>query len=500
MNRQITSLAVVALVLLATLVVGTTYWQTWAVAGLEDRQDNAIKRVAQFTVRRGLVYAADGTLLAARRAVKGNGQTYYFRRYPAGDLAPQVVGYSTQSRSRAGLERSLNDYLTASNSNLNTVLRRTLDSLKGTTVTGNNVVLTIRPDAQRAALEALGRNCGAAVALEPSTGRVLVMASSPSYDPNLVERHFGAIARRAQGYNCSPAAPLLNRATDGLFTPGSTFKVVTAAAALDTGAFTPRSSFVDPGYCVEYGKKVSNFADQSGPEVFGRVDFATALEHSINAVFCEIGKKLGPLTVLDYARRFGFYADPPLETPAAERTPSGLYDHGRLFRPRDPNQVDPGRLAFGQERMQVTPLQMAMVAAGIANGGVVMQPYVVEKITAPGLEGKTIVRTRPRPLGRAVKPETAAELTAMMESVVRSGTGTAAQIPGVPVAGKTGTAETGVPGLNTTSFVAFAPANAPKVAVAVFLENQHSVGGLTAAPIAKTIIEALLRGARAGGH
>jgi penicillin-binding protein A len=492
MNRQITNLGVVALVLLATLVIGTTYWQTWATAGLDDRQDNAIQRVAQFTVRRGLIYSADGKLLAARRAVKSDGQTFYFRRYPSGDLAPQVVGYSTQSRSRAGLERSLNDYLTASNSHLNTVLRRTLDRLKGSTITGNNLVLTIRSDAQRAGLAALDGNCGGAVALEPSTGRVLVMASSPSYDPNLVEGHFGAIARRAQGANCSPPAPLLNRATDGLYTPGSTFKVITAAAALDTGTFTPDSSFDDPGYCIEYGKKVSNFADQSGPEVFGRVSFSTALEHSINAVFCEIGKKLGPLTVLDYARRFGFYADPPLETPSAERAPSGLYDHGRLFRPRDPNQVDPGRLAFGQERMQVTPLQMAMVAAGIANGGIVMQPHVVEKIAAPG--GATVSRTRPHELGRAIKPETASELTAMMEAVVQSGTGTAAQISGVPVAGKTGTAETGATGVNTTSFIAFAPADAPRVAVAVILENQHSVGGRTAAPIAKTIMEALLRG------
>jgi peptidoglycan glycosyltransferase len=491
MNRQITKLAIVALVLLSALIVATTYWQTWAVAGLADRQDNAIRRVAQFTVRRGLIYTADGTLLAARRATKANGQTYYFRRYPAHDLAAQLVGYSTQSRSRAGLERSLNDYLTASNSHLNTVLRRTFDSLKGTTITGNNLVLTIRAKAQRAALAALDGNCGAAVAIEPSTGRVLVMASSPSYDPNLVEGHFGAIARRAQGVNCSPPAPLVNRATDGLYTPGSTFKVITAAAALDTGTFKPDSTFDDPGYCIEYGKKVSNFADQSGPEVFGRVTFVTALEHSINAVFCEIGKKLGPLTVLDYARRFGFYSDPPLETPSNERAPSGLYDHGRLFRPHDPNQVDPGRLAFGQERMQVTPIQMAMVAAGIANGGIVMRPYAVEKVTAPG--GSTVSRTQPHELSRAVSAQTAAQLTQMMQLVVQSGTGTAAQIPGVSVAGKTGTAETGVAGLNTTSFIAFAPADAPKVAVAVILENQHGVGGHTAAPIAKTILEALLR-------
>jgi peptidoglycan glycosyltransferase len=491
-NSRIVAVSVVALVLLASLVVATTYWQTWAVAGLEDRQDNAIQRVAQFTVRRGLIYAADGRLLAARRAVHVKGQTYYFRRYPAGDLAAQVVGYSTQSRSRTGLERSLNDYLTASNSHLNTVIRRTLDRLKGETVTGNNLVLTIDSKAQQAALDALGTNCGAAVALEPATGRVLVMASSPSYDPNLVERRFAEIAQRAKRADCASPAPLVNRATAGLYTPGSTFKVITAAAALDTGTYTPESTFDDPGYCIEYGKKVSNFADQSGPEVFGHVDFLTALEHSINAVFCEIGKKLGPLTVLDYARRFGFYSDPPLETPSSERAPSGLYDHGRLFRPHDPNQVDPGRLAFGQERMQVTPLQMAMAVAGIANGGVVMRPYVVSRITAP--DGSTVSSTKPHVLSRAISPKTAAELTTMMEAVVRSGTGTAAQIPGVAVAGKTGTAETGVAGLNTTSFVAFAPADAPRVAVAVYLENQHGVGGRTAAPIAKAIMEALLRG------
>ena len=492
MNRQITRVAVVALGLLAALVVATTYWQTWAPPGLAARQDNAILRVAQFKIRRGLIYAADGKLLAARRAQKVDGQTYYFRRYPSGPLAAQVVGYSTQSRSRAGLERSLDDYLTASNSHLNTVLRRTLDSLKGTTVTGNNLVLTIDSKAQHAALDALDGNCGAVVALDPRTGAVLVMASSPSYDPNLVERHFGEIARRARNVNCSPGAPLINRATAGLYTPGSTFKVVTAAAALDSGKFTPDSSFVDPGYCTEYGKKVSNFADQSGPEVFGHVNFTTALEHSINAVFCEIGKKVGPLKLLEYAKRFGFYKDPPLETPSTERIPSGLYNHGRLFRPHDANQVDPGRFAFGQERLQVTPLQMAMVVAGIANGGTVMKPYSVEKITAP--DGGTVFRTHPHVLSKAISPQTAATLTQMMEKVVQSGTGTAAQIPGVPVAGKTGTAETGVNHVNTTSFVAFAPANAPKVAVAVYLENQHGVGGQTAAPIAKQIMEALLRG------
>jgi peptidoglycan glycosyltransferase len=487
-NDRIRRLGVVALVLLAALVVGTTYWQAWARSGLEDRQDNAILRVAQFEIKRGLISAVNGKLVAANRRERVKGQTYYLRRYPTGKLASAVVGYSTLGRSRAGLERSLNEYLTASNSNLHTVLDRTLDKLTGKTVTGNSVHLTLVPDAQWVALQALGSNCGAAVALDPRTGKVLVMASSPAYNPNLVESDFAAIGHvRA---NCSPPAPLLNRATQGLYAPGSTFKLVTATAALDTGTFTPESTFFDPGYCVEYGKQVTNFSDQNGPERFGNVTLTTGLEHSINSVFCNVGKKLGAITILDYAKRFGFYAKPPLETPSEERYASGLYKHGRLYFPAHGYQVDPGRLAFGQERLVATPLQMAMVAAGIANRGVVMKPSVVDRITAPG--GKTIERRRPEELGRAMKPETAAALTRMMEFVVTNGTGTSAQIPGVRVAGKTGTAETGRSDRNTTWFVSFAPADDPRVAVAVALENQTSTGGRTAAPIAKAIMQKLL--------
>jgi peptidoglycan glycosyltransferase len=487
-NDRIRRIGVVAVCMLAVLVVGTTYWQAWARSDLADRQDNAILRIAQFQIKRGLIYAANGKVLAANRRERVKGETFYFRRYPTGKLAASVVGYSTQARSRAGLERSLNDYLTASNSNLRTIFDRTVDGLTGKTVTGNSVHTSLDPGAQWVALQALASNCGAAVALDPRTGKVLVMATSPTYNPNLVEDDFGAISRiRA---NCSPAAPLLNRATQGLYAPGSTFKLVTATAALDTGKFKPDSGFYDPGYCVEYGKPVYNFADQSGPERFGNVTLTQGLEHSINSVFCNIGKTLGAITILDYAKRFGFYEKPPLETPSDERYASGLYKGGRLFFPKQNYQADPGRLAFGQERLAVTPLQMAMVAAGIANGGVVMKPSVVDTIVAPG--GRVIERRRPAELGRAMKPETARELTKMMELAVSSGTGTSAQIPGVRVAGKTGTAETGRSDRNTTWFVAFAPADKPRVAVAVALENQTSTGGRTAAPIAKEIMQALL--------
>jgi peptidoglycan glycosyltransferase len=198
---------------------------------------------------------------------------------------------------------------------------------------------------------------------------------------------------------------------------------------------------------------------------------------------------MGPKPIVDYMKRYGFYSVPPLETPVNERRPSGLFDNGKLFEPETAGQVDPGRLAFGQERLQVTPLQMAMVAAGVANGGVVMEPYVVQRIRAP--DGKTIRKTRPHELGRAISPETSRTLT-MMTLVVQGGTGTAAQIPGVAVAGKTGTAETGVRGRNTVWFITFAPADDPKVAVAVVLEAQSGTGGQLAAPIAKTVLQALL--------
>ena len=486
MNRSITRVAVVALLLLAAVVVATTYWQTWAVGGLNDRQDNAIQRVAQLSVERGRIIAGDGrTVMATNIARKVGDQTLYFRRYPTGRLLSNVIGYSTQARSRTGLERSQNDYLTAANSGLDTLV----DRLSGSTVKGNDLHLTVRPGAQYLAERALAGKCGSVVALDPRTGRILVMATSPGYNPNQVEQDYSKIA--ATQAPCTPPAPLLNRATAGLYSPGSTFKLITTAAALDSGAFGPDSHFEDPGYCIEYGKKVSNFTDQNGPEVFGKVTLTDALVHSINAVFCEIGKQLGPKTIIAYAKRFGFYSVPPLETPAGERAASGLYNGSTLYQPKSNSDVDPGRFAFGQERLLVTPLQMAMVAGAIGNGGILMRPYVIDHITSP--EGKLLSATRREELGPAIKPETAGKLTEMMEQVVTRGTGGNARIPGVRVAGKTGTAETAVARVNTAWFVAFAPADDPRIAIAVVLESQRSTGGATAAPIARTIMQALLR-------
>lgn len=494
MNRQLYRLAVFSVILLAALIVATTYWQAWAAGDMKAKQDNAIQRVVQFTIARGLIYGADKKVVfAANRKVRRGGNTLYFRRYPNHGLAAQTIGYSTLGRSQAGLEESMNDYLTGSNTNLSNAFHNLLKKLGKATVHGDNLQLTIRPRVQQLAQRLLGNRCGAVVALNPHTGAIYAMASSPTYDPNLIESQGGyAKVLHIRGA-CQGASALYNRATQGLFTPGSTFKIVTAAAALDTGAFTPSSSFFDPGYCTEYGKRVSNAGnpDQRGPESFGHVDLAQGFQHSINSVFCNVGKQLGAKTIVDYAKKFGFYRIPPLETPANERLPSGTYTQTTHRLTDDASKMDPGRLAFGQWTMEATPLQMAMVAATVANDGVVPRPYLVQKIVGP--DGSTIKNTRPHSLGRAIKTETAAELTQMMASVVQGGTGTAAQIPGIQVAGKTGTAETGLNHVYTAWFVCFAPAEDPQVAVAVVLEKQlNGFGGAVAAPIAKQIVQALL--------
>ncbi len=486
MNRQLTRVTYVALGLIVALVVATTYWQTWARPGLAARQDNEIQRVAEFEVRRGLILAPT-RVLARNREEKRGRRTLYFREYPQGRFAAHVVGYSTIARSRAGLERSLNGILTGTDRALDDLVQQQLDELKGRPIVGDSVVTTLDLAGQREALAQLGTRCGAVVVLDPRDGRLLVMASSPSYDPNLVEESYQRIDRITA--DCRPAAPLLNRGSAGLYAPGSTFKVVTASAALESRRFEPSSTFVDPGYCIAYGKRVNNF-DTSRP--FGTIDLVTALRYSVNSVFCNIGKELGAKRILDQAKRFGFYERPPLETPEGERLPSGLYRDGELWYPTRNTQVDAGRMAFGQERMLVTPMQMAMVAAGVGNAGILMKPYVVDRVVSP--RGTTVAKTQKQRLSRAVGPVTARDVSEMMVGAVEGGTGTAARIPGYRVGGKTGTAETGIPGLNTVWFIGFAgkPGKRPELAIAVAVERQASTGGQTAAPIARAVMEALL--------
>jgi penicillin-binding protein A len=493
MNKQISRIAIVALLLLAALIVATTYWQTWAPGSLAAKQDNAIQRVAQFRIDRGKIYASDGkTVLAQNVKKKAGGQTLYYRTYPTHGLASQVIGYSTVGRSRAGIERDQNTYLTGSNANVGTIIQKLTDTIKGVTIRGNNLVLNLHVNAQKIAESALRGKCGAAVVVNPKTGQVYVMASAPGYDPNKIESANG-FASILHSPNACPgsSSALLNRATQGLYAPGSTFKAVTAATALDSGIYTPKSTFYDPGYCTEYGVQIHNALDQRGPERFGNVDLVQAFIHSINAVFCDLGIKLGATRMLDESKKFGFYSKPPIELPPSEVASSGLinFKKGVLF--DDPRLVDPGRLAFGQFDMLVTPLQMALVAAGIANNGTIMTPHIVNRVT--NASGGTVVKIHPQVWKHATTPATAAAINLMMQGVVQSGTGTAAQIPGVKVAGKTGTAETGQKNVYTAWFIFFAPADNPTIAGAIAVEHQlNGFGGAVAAPIAKQLMQALL--------
>ncbi len=450
MNKQIVRLTQVALVLVGVLVVMTTYWQTWAAAGLADRQDNAIRRVHEFSIDRGLIFSFEPRKrLARNRERVVDGRTLYFRRYPYGPLTAHVVGYSTVGRSRTGLERSLNDYLTASNANLSTVVDKALDELRGKTVARQQRRHDDRPRRTGRRRGAAGdelrrrRRARPAHGPRPRHGGLAQLRSEP------VENDFDSIS--AITANCTPASPLLNRASAGLYVPGSTFKVITASAALESKKYTPESTFYDPGYCTVYGKRVNNF-DTSRP--YGTVTLFDALTYSVNSVFCNIGLKLGAKRILDTAKRFGFYEKPPLETPEDERLASGLYRNGRLFYPKVDANVDAGRMAFGQERMLVTALQNAMVAGTIGFHGRLMEPHVVDKIVGPG--GKVIEKQEPHLIRQAVSEKTADEVADMMRSAVARGTGTAAQIYGYSIGGKTGTGETGIPGSNTTWFIAFA--------------------------------------------
>jgi len=481
-NARIGRLHVLLLALFALLVGTVTYWQVWAAPSLATRQANPRLVYRELTIDRGRFLTADGVVLARNRLVRRNGRELYYRTYPQDGLAAQLVGYSSVQASRAGLEEQLNDYLTGATGGLADGLENLLDRAVGRTIEGNDVVLNLDSRGQREALSALRESGqrGAVVALDPRTGALLVMASFPTFDPNLVDTDLSK-AFAAEG------SPVLNRATQGLYPPGSTFKVVTAATALDAGTVEESTEFPGPA-CVEtQGPPLCNFrGERPGPH-----DFRYALVHSINTSFAEVGRRLGKERLLDGMQRFGFGSKIPMDYPSDQIAPSGLYRaNGRGLLPESAG-IDVQRTAIGQERLLATPLQMSLVAAAVANGGRMMEPQPVKEIRAP--DGDVIQRPAPRELGGAMTPQTAGILADFMREVVDDGTGGNATLPGVAVAGKTGTAETGRGTLNDAWFIGFAPATEPRVAVAVILEDTDATGGTAAAPIAARVLQTLLR-------
>jgi peptidoglycan glycosyltransferase len=475
-NTPIQRLYALVLVLFAVLVYFTSRNAVFDAKALRDNTLNKRTLLEEQQIHRGTIRAADGTILA--RSVKGRGGVYS-RRYPVGGLFGHAVGYSFTTLGRAGLERYRNDDLTGKRNELTSVI----DQLRGKRQTGDSLRTTLDPAAQRVAYQALNGRKGAVVALDPSTGAVKVMASYPQYDPNAL-RGPGTYSRLA---NDNANKPLVNRATQFGYAPGSTFKVVTATAAIDSGRFTPQSQVDGKNGVKISGVPLQNDYNQS----FGMIDLTTALTKSVNTVYAQVAEKLGKATMKKYMERFGFDAKPTLDYPSDQMSSSGEYRNGHILSPTS-RFVDVGRMGIGQDKLAVTPLQMAEVASAVANGGKLMKPHFTDRVV--DTDGRTVEDVRPEVQSTVMKPSTASAVTAMMESVVQSGTGTQAQIPGVRVAGKTGTAETQIgKTTNNVWFIAFAPADNPRVAIAVTMEHQIGFGGDVAAPVAKAVMESLLK-------
>jgi penicillin-binding protein A len=480
MNRQIVKLFGFIVLLYALLFGFTSYWSIFDSKSLKANTANRRPLLEEQRIKRGTIYADDGRTAIARSTPVGKGDNQiYVRHYPLGGLFGNPIGYSFVERGRVGFELSHNDELVGNKTEFLSVL----DELQGHKQEGDDVVSSLNRQAQQAAVNGLGGRQGSVVAMDPSTGEIKAMVSIPEYDPNVVRN-----SKAFQRLNTETTSPLFNRATQGGYPPGSTMKVVTATAALDSGRFTPNTVLSGRSPITIEGVPLSN----SGGEQFGDIDMTTALTNSVNTWWAQIGERLGKDEMFKYMDRYGFDQKPQLDYPGFQLATSGVYDGNRLLGPS--STIDIGRVAIGQERLRVTPLQMAEVAATVANKGELMEPRLWSKVIDP--DGRE-TKLAPSRQSRVMSEDTASTLNTMMQSVVREGTGTAAAVSGIDVAGKTGTAEISN-GVNDAWFIGFAPANDPKIAIACIVEHTSGFGGPTCGPIFKAVAEAALNGNTGG--
>jgi peptidoglycan glycosyltransferase len=486
MNKPIRTMAIVCLTLFLALLANSTYLQYIRADELNSRNDNKRVRDAEFSRERGAILV-DGDSVA--QSVPVDDEFEFQRRYPTPLRYGHLTGYYSYTYGRSAVELTQNDILSGSDPRL--FVNRVVDMFGNTDPKGGDVTLTIDPKAQRAAFEGLrdlgGAGAkGAVVALEPDTGAILSMVSSPAYDPNRLASHdLSEVSEAWKQLNNNPNRPLLNRAIQEVYPPGSTFKLVTAAAALSSGQYTPESS-VPGGYSLDLPLTDTDLPNDGGGNCGGpEITLTQALMVSCNVAFGWLGMEIGDDALREQAQKFGFgdnYLD-DLNGQVESRFPS------------DPDEPQTALSAIGQYEVAATPLQMAMVTAGIANGGTVMKPYLVDEVRSPNLE--VLDKADPEPYRSAVSSSVARDLTQMMIEVVDQGTGTTAQIPGIKVAGKTGTAQTSVDRAPYAWFVSFAPADDPQVAVAVLVEDagvaRDAISGSgLAAPIAKRVMEAVI--------
>ncbi len=476
MNRPIRRVALIAMLMFGLLLANGTYMMVVRQSALAAEPQNRRVRDAEFAQNRGAILAAGKTEIAETKRSDDN---FEFQRvYPEGELYAPVTGFYSYDHARTALETTYNSQLAGTDDSL--FVRRLIDLVVGRAPEGASVQTTIVPKMQEAAAKGLGNQKGAVVALDPKTGAVLAMVTSPSYDPNDIASH--DIKAADEAYNRLAGdqdRPLANRAAREVYPPGSTFKLVTAAAALADGRL-PEDKIASPDRLKLPG--TNTFLGNSSSCGGKQVTLTQALRVSCNTAFANLGIALGEDKLREQAGLFGFdRRHLPELGGAASRFPDEL-DDAQL-----------GLSAIGQFNVAASPLQMAMVAAAIANDGVLMDPYVVSTVQAPDL--KPIETHRPEVLSTPLNPEHAAALQQMMAVVVESGTGRAAQISGVEVGGKTGTAQSDPRRKPFAWFTSFAPLDDPKVAVAVIVEDadiprDDIAGGRLAAPIAKAVMEA----------
>jgi penicillin-binding protein A len=488
-TRQVRILATVFLLLFGALFVNVNYLQVVAADDLANHPANKRLLIQEYEVARGEILAGDRrTVLARSRETKG--ELKYLRRYPQGDLYGHLTGFYSFVFGRSEVEGSYNEYLAAHADEL--FPDRLIDDILGRDRRGASVVLSVEPRLQQAAAQALGGRPGAVAAIDPRTGEVLALVAHPTYDPNALSSHDGDAIRRAwRQLNAAEDKPMVSRANDEVFPPGSTFKVITAAAALENG-MTPESTFPNPASLdlPQTDHQLENFGGGHCLGGASQITLAQAMTVSCNVTFGHIGLELGADALVEQAERFGFSQDIPFDIPFAE----GQIPGADAFAEDLPGVA---LSAIGQKDVRTNVLHMALVAGAIGNDGRMMVPRLATEIRDD--TGRVVRRFEPQEYGRPMSAENAQALAEMMRSVVDSGTGTAAQIPGVSVAGKTGTAQIDEGTDPHAWFISFAPVEDPRIAVAVVVLNggeagSEATGGAVAAPIARTVIEAALRG------
>jgi peptidoglycan glycosyltransferase len=489
MNKELRRVSLVVLAMFVALFVSSTYITTFQAESLRADPRNSRALLASYSAQRGPILVG-GEPVAMSDPVD---DVYkYQRSYPQPDLYAPVTGYYTLGQGARGIEDAMNEYLTG---NANSQFFEQMNSLlTGQSPEGATVNLTLDPAVQQAAYDALGGNNGSIVAVEPSTGRILAMVSKQSYDPNPLASHDSDAVKSAyDALVADPSDPLQNKAIEGdLYVPGSTFKLITVAAALESGDYTPESTFPNPSRLTLPGTSTDiNNAEGGSCGGGEEASIATALRLSCNIPMAQLGRALGADALKEQAQAFGFDDDSitipqsvtPSQFPIEDADGAEISDAALMLQ------------SFGQGSDRVTPLQMAMVSAAIANGGTQMDPTLIDSVLNPDLS--PVEDFSPTEYGDPISSDTASTMTDMMVDDVADGAASNARISGVDVAGKTGTAENGVGEPYTLWFTGFAPAADPEVAVAVVVENgggqgQSAFGNSVASPIAKRVIEAVL--------